>query len=352
MAFRDNDNRKTSRTSGNKRQGYGRKTGYGSDRQGRSRSRFAEDEKKPDSEPKSAPSDISELKEYMGQVCDYRIVRITPIGAYITPVSTVSGESLPDNVQHPEILLPKNEFGEKTPDKGRILSAFLYHDSEDRPVATLKTPVLTIGKLAVLKCRQASTIGAFLDWGLMKDLFLPFKEQTARVKVDDDVLVTLYLDKSCRLCASMKVYKLLRTDSDYMTGDNADGIVYELSTEHGAFVAIDNMFSAMIPRREIMRDLRVGEKLRFRIARVLPDGKLELSMREPGYLQINEDCDKIYEELQKAPNGFLPYHDKTASLVLKTKFNMSKNSFKRAIGHLYKKGLITIKEDGICLNDR
>ncbi|MBR4341432.1 MAG: RNA-binding protein [Lachnospiraceae bacterium] len=306
--------------------------------------------KKSEKEPKFAPSDISELKEYMGKVSLYRIVRITPIGAYITPASTEEGNPLSDTDNRCEILLPKNEFAEKTPDKGSLINAFLYHDSEDRPIATLKTPLLTIGKLAVLKCKQASSIGAFLDWGLMKDLFLPFKEQTAKVKADEDVLVTLYTDKSSRLCASMKVYKLLRTDSEYEPGDNVEALIYELSTEHGAYAAVDNIFSAMIPRRELMRDVRVGERLKLRVARVLPDGKLELSMREPGYLQIKEDCDKIYEELQKSPNGFLPYHDKTASLVLKTKFNMSKNSFKRAIGHLYKEGLITIQENGIALS--
>ena len=133
-----------------------------------------------DKEPKFAPSDISELKDYMGKVSVYRVARLTPIGAYITPACAEDGTSLPENAERPEILLPKNEFENKTPDKGSLINAFLYHDSEDRPIATIKTPILTIGSLAVLKCKQASTIGAFLEWGLMKDLFLPFKEQTAK----------------------------------------------------------------------------------------------------------------------------------------------------------------------------
>ena len=344
--MRDNENKFSRKSS------FSNKTGYKKTRTGTAGNKIAartQSTNKADKEPKSAPSDISELKDYLGKVSVYRIVRTTPIGAYITPAATADGASLSDAEGGKEILLPKNEFGEKKPVKGSLLEAFLYHDSEDRPVATIKTPALTIGSLALLKCKQASSIGAFLDWGLIKDLFLPFKEQTAKVKEGEDVLVTLYLDKSCRLCASMKIYKLLKTDSAYKTGDNVEGLVYELSTEHGAFVAVDNMFSAMIPNRELMRDVKVGEKLQFRVCRVLPDGKLELSMREPGYLQINEDCERILNELKASEKGFLPYHDKTESLILKTKFNMSKNSFKRAIGHLYKQGLITIYSNGIEL---
>ncbi len=306
----------------------------------------------------AAPTDISELRDFMGKVSPFRVVKLTPIGAYITPIasSDEASENASETISKSvlvntrrEILLPKNEFSDRELKHGVTINAFLYHDSEDRPIATLKEPALTIGGLALLKCTTASQIGAFLDWGLMKELFLPFKEQTAKIKPGAEVLVTLYTDKSSRLCASMKIYKLLRADSPYSAGDNVEGIAYEYSGAHGMYVAVDDMFSAMIPNKELMREVRIGERLKLRVSRVMHDGKLELSMREPEYLQINEDCDRILSELQAAKNGFLPYHDKTESLILKTKFNMSKNAFKRAIGHLYKQGLIEIREDGISL---
>ena len=200
-----------------------------------------------------------------------------------------------------------------------------------------------------MSCTESTQLGAFLDWGLLKDLFLPFKEQTYRVKKGDQVLVTLYLDKSSRLCASMKVYKLLKTDSPYVANDHVEGLVYELSDEHGAFVAVDNKYSAMIPVRELVKSVKIGDRPQLRVSKVLPDGKLELAMREQAHIQLNDDCTQIYEELKASKKGFLPYHDKTESLIIKNKFNMSKIAFKRAIGHLYKQGLIQIKDDGIYL---
>ena len=302
----------------------------------------------------------------LGQIQRLQVARITPIGAYLSKTSTLSfsNESSDkadilyskntDRASN-EVLLPNNEFktGENARrlDKDDLIDAFIYLDSEDRPIATLKKPALTLGGLALLKVRDVNSVGAFLDWGLLKDLFLPYKEQTGRVIPGDDVLVTLYTDKSGRLCASMKVYKLLRTDSEYRSGDQVTGLVYETSDNFGAFVAVDNCFSALIPKKELMRDVKVGERLSLRISKVLDDGKLELSMREPKYLQLGPDCDRVLQELKASKHGFLPYHDRSDSLVIKTKFNMSKNSFKRAIGHLYKQGLITIREDGISLNN-
>ena len=290
----------------------------------------------------------------IGTVQTLEVARITPIGAYLAVPGNTLSKNNADRAAD-EVLLPNNEFktGEnpRRLNRGDSLDAFVYLDSEDRPIATLRTPGLTLGGLAVLKCKDVNGVGAFLDWGLLKDLFLPYREQTAKVKPGDEVLVTLYQDKSNRLAASMKVYKLLRSDSPYQKGDNVNGFVYELSRDFGAFVAVDDMYTALIPKKELMRDLKIGERLSFRVSKVHEDGKLELSMREPGYLQIFSDCDIILNELRNAKNGFLPYHDKSESLVIKAKFNMSKNSFKRAIGHLYKEGKITIADNGITLKE-
>ena len=290
---------------------------------------------------RSSMPDPAEIKDILGIFSDFRVSKITPIGAFLSPLA--------NEISHFEILLPKNEFSGSEPERGKNIRAFTYLDSEDRPVATLRTPAIMLGGLALLKCREVTSLGAFLDWGLMKDLFIPFKEQTVRIKKGDEVLVTLYMDKSSRLCASMKIYKLLRTDSPYKANDHISGLVYELSDKHGAYVAVDNIYSGLIPQRELVKSIRVGDTLNLRISKVLEDGKLELSMREPGYLQLDSDCEKILNELKASSKGFLPYHDKTESLIIKNKFNMSKIAFKRAIGHLYKQGAIEIRDDGIAL---
>lgn len=299
---------------------------------------------------RSSLPDAAEIKGLLGTVSDFRINKLTPIGAFLTPMDPNGTEgSAGSSLSGFEILLPKNEFVDKSLRRGDLIQAYTYLDSEDRPVATLRTPAISLGGLALLKCNQATPLGAFLDWGLMKDLFLPFNEQTYKVKAGDEVLVTMYMDKSSRLCASMKVYKLLKTDSSYKPGDHVTGLVYQLSDRFGAYIAVDDIYFARIPAKDLVKSLRIGERPTLRVSKVLPDGKLELSMREPAHLQLSDDCELILNELKNAKNGFLPYHDKTESLILKTKFNMSKNAFKRAIGHLYKQGLIEIYENGIEL---
>ncbi len=294
----------------------------------------------------------------LGKEQDLKVLRTASVGVYLgeerdplavfVRADSANTASITDRT---DILLPKNEIKSGL-NIGDIVRAFVYLDSEDRPIATLRKPMLTIGSFAMLTVKDINKIGAFLDWGLAKDLFLPYREMTCSPAVGDRVLVTLYVDKSKRLCATMKLYKHLRTDSDYEKPDWADGTVYELSDEHGAYVAIDNLFSGMIPARELMRPVKVGETLRLRITKVLPDGKLELSMREPGYLQLGDDCEIIYNKLKAAKNGFLPFHDRSDPKLIKSEFNMSKNSFKRAIGHLMKDDLIDILDDGIKIRER
>ncbi len=290
----------------------------------------------------------------LGKVQTLEVLRITSVGAYIgespdplAVFSSGSGANRSSMTQTPDILLPNNETGGKlkTGDKVR---AFVYLDSEDRPVATLKTPMLTIGGIASLEVCDVTDIGAFLDWGLPKQLFLPFREQTAKPVVGKKVLVTLYVDRSKRLCATMKLYKHLRLDSEYRASDRVHGTVYEVSRDHGAYVAVDNLFSGMIPLKELVHKVNVGDELSLRVSRVLSDGKLELSLREPGYLQIHIDCDTIIKEL-KTRDGFLPLNDNSTAEEIKSTLGMSKNSFKRAIGHLYKEKNISISDQGISL---
>lgn len=246
-----------------------------------------------------------------------------------------------------KILLPKAQVPKGTQLKD-VLTVFVYKDSEDRPIATTLEPDITLGEVARLYVNQVTPIGAFLEWGLTKDLFLPFKEQLYEVKEGDAVLVTLYLDKSERLCASMHVYDALLNNSDYQKDDQVDGRVYEISENFGVFVAVDDKYSALIPKKEVFETYRINQPVHARVAQVMEDGRLTLSVKKKIPEQMNDDAEFILHCL-KAEGGFLPFHDKSSPDAIKNRFHMSKNAFKRAIGHLFKDGFITIGTDGIRL---
>lgn len=241
------------------------------------------------------------------------------------------------------VLLPKKQVPEGI-EKGDPVEVFLYKDSSDRMIATTKEPKLTLGKMAVLDVVDVGRVGAFLDWGLEKDLLLPFREQTAKVEKGDRCLVSLYIDKSGRLCATMKVYPLLRTDSPYQKNDTVKGTVYEISREFGAFVAVDNCFSALIPRREMYGRIRIGDEVEARVAAVKSDGKLDLSVRGRIPEQMDEDARQIMEQIEKR-GGELPFTDKADPEQIRAEFGLSKAAFKRAVGRLLKQGKIRIDEN-------
>lgn len=228
------------------------------------------------------------------------------------------------------------------------IEVFLYKDSKDRLIATTNEPKIVLGDTALLRVQQTGQMGAFLDWGLEKDLFLPFREQTAKVREGDECLVALYIDKSKRLCATMKVYHYLKCGSNYQKDDRVTGIVYELSDNFGAFVAVDNEYSALIPKKELVKKLHVGEQISARVMGVKEDGKLDLSLREKSYLQMNEDAQTLMDRLQQN-NGTLPFTDKASPELIRDEMNMSKNEFKRAVGNLLKAGKIEITENEIHL---
>ena len=243
------------------------------------------------------------------------------------------------------VLLPRKQVP-KDLEIGDPVEVFLYKDSADRLIATTQEPKITLGEVKALKVADTGKIGAFLNWGLEKDLLLPFKEQTAKVRKGDEVLVSLYVDKSGRLCATMKVYELLRTDSPYQKEDLVEGIIYDTSEQFGVFVAVDEKYSALIPRREAFGNLKVGARVSGRVIRVREDGKLDLSVREKAYLQMDKDAQMIWERLEKN-GGTLPFTDRSDAELIKTELGLSKNAFKRAAGRLLKAGKITIKENCI-----
>lgn len=246
-----------------------------------------------------------------------------------------------------KVLLPKKQVPEGT-EKGDELEVFLYRDSSDRPIATTSTPKLMMGEVALLKVSDVTGIGAFLDWGLEKDLFLPFKQQTVKVKAGEECLAALYIDKSGRLCATMKIYHYLRTDSPYGKNDIVTGRVYEISGNFGVFVAVDDQYSALIPKKELYggKKHRVGDIVSARVAGVKEDGKLELSVRQKAYLQMDEDGERVMK-LIESYGGELPFSDKASPEVIRRETGMSKNEFKRALGGLYRQRRVEIGENSV-----
>ncbi len=272
----------------------------------------------------------------LGKYQELIVTKETDFGVFL---NTPAGED------SEKILLPKAQVPKGTRLKD-VLNVFVYKDSEDRPIATTLEPDITLGDVARLYVNQVTPIGAFLEWGLSKDLFLPFKEQLYEVKEGDAVLVTLYIDKSERLCASMHVYQALRNDSDYQKDDSVFGRVYEISENFGVFIAVDDKYSALLPQKEVFETYRINQPVHARVAQIMEDGRLTLSVKKKIPEQMNEDADFIYRCLEQE-NGFLPFHDKSSPEAIKNRFHMSKNAFKRGIGHLLKEGKITIASDGI-----
>ena len=247
-----------------------------------------------------------------------------------------------------KVLLPKSQVPANAV-LGDSMEVFLYRDSQDRMIATCARPKLTLGGLAVLRVSQIGKIGAFLDWGLEKDLFLPYKEMNGKVREGDEVLVTLYLDKSSRLCASMKhLYDKLETNAPYEKGETVTGRVYEFGHDFGTFVAVDDRYSAMIPRSEDTSDLKIGDMIEARVTDVKADGKLDLSRRANKETQMDADAQRVLRVIEEYA-GVLPFNDKASPEIIMREMQMSKAAFKRAGGRLYKERRIEITEKSIRL---
>lgn len=275
------------------------------------------------------------------------VVKKTDFGVYLTDVELKDKE---DRKTEEEVLLPKNQL-ETEVEPGEELTVFLYKDSEDRLIATKIEPYIELDQIKKLKVKETTKIGAFLDWGLPKDLLLPFKEQKQRVSEGDEVMVTMYIDNSGRLCATTYIYDKLSLRTPYSKDDSVTAIIYEINPKYGAYAAVDGKYSALLPKKELHRDVKIGEVIEARVLEVKEDGKMDLSLRGKSYLQMDEDGELIFKKLEKE-RGFLPFHDKSDAEVIKKEFGMSKASFKRAIGRLFKERKILIKEDGIEINNR
>ena len=249
-----------------------------------------------------------------------------------------------------KVLLPVKQVPADV-EIGDALTVFVYRDSQDRLIATTNTPKIELDRIAKLKVAQISQIGAFLDWGLEKDLFLPFKEQTYKVKPGDECLVVLYVDKSSRLCASMRrVYNYLVPADCYEKDSQVSGTVIEINPDYGAYVAIDDKYYGMIPNNELFSKVNIGDRIEGRVVKVRDDGKLMIGLRKKAYLQMDDDSQFVLDEIKKR-GGRLPFNDKASPELIRSQFNMSKNEFKRAVGRLFKERKIVINPDSIELTD-
>ena len=271
----------------------------------------------------------------LGETQKLTVVKRTEFGVYLAE----------ENEGEERVLLPIKQVPGGT-QTGDAVEVFIYRDSKDRLISTTHTPLLKMGEVARLTVADVNKFGAFLNWGLEKDLFLPFKQQTVKVKKGDTPLVSLYIDKSSRLCATMNVYENLRKDSPYGKDDRVTGVVYETSPNFGLFVAVDDKYSALIPKKEVYGDIKVGDTVTARVTGVKEDGRLDLSVREKAYLQIEQDAEKVLRVLDSF-DGAMPFNDKASPEVIRREMQMSKNEFKRAVGHLLKNGMIEIGEKSI-----
>lgn len=262
------------------------------------------------------------------------VLREKEIGVYLGETESDAG-----------VLLPRKEVPEGT-QVGDTLEVFIYKDSEDRLIATTLPVPFEVGEVACLPVSQVTDIGAFLDWGLVKELFLPFKEQRGKLRPGMQIPVLLYVDKSQRLCATMYIYKHLQKNPPYQKNDRVTGIVYEIKPELGAFLAVDRRYYGMIPKQELYESYRPGDEVSARVLKVRPDGKLDLSARRKAHAQMNEDAEKVWQAILEY-DGELPFTDKTDPEIIKRELSLSKNAFKRAVGRLLKEGRIEIWDQAI-----
>ena len=298
-----------------------------------------------------------------------RIDRIKDVGAYLTDGKGLEctwkrSESAKAPEEIMDVLLPTRQIPEGL-EIGDNVEVFLYRDSEDRIIATTHEPLITLGEIKKLKVKSVSDIGAFLDWGLSRDLFLPFKEQTVKVQQEKAYLVKLYIDKTGRLAASMKIAGALKTNDTFKKGDHVKGIVYNVKKDFGVFVALYNKaildengedekqnavitYSGLIHSSEVFENLYVGDEVTCRVVKAREDGKLDLAMRDEIPLQMEKDAEMVLDII-KSYGGKLPFNDKADAAIIKREFGLSKNAFKRAVGRLYKNKLIEISDDGITL---
>lgn len=273
----------------------------------------------------------------LGKISLLPINRFTDSGAY---VATESGE---------EVLVP-NRYLTGNEREGDVLSVFIYTDSEDRPVAVTDVPKACLDEWAVMEVKELTSFGAFVDWGLPKDLFVPKAEIGKNMQVGEKYLIRVCADyRTNRLIGSSKYRDFIYpAPKDYEPGQEVSGLIFE-KTDLGYKVLLENRYEGLIFGNEVFQPLRLGERRRLFVKKQRDDGKIDLQLQPPGRAKYEEGAEKILYILRE--KGFLPLHDKSDPEEIKEVLGMSKKHFKQCIGQLYKAKEIVILEDGIKLND-
>ena len=276
------------------------------------------------------------MKLQLGQMNRLTVVRFTDHGAYLS-----GGPE--------DILLPRKYVPEELK-TGDEIDVFVYLDNEERLVATTETPRAQVGDFAWLEVAWVNNYGAFLDWGLMKDLFVPFREQKMKMQKGKSYLVHVHLDpETYRIMASAKVERYLSTDyPPYHGGDEVQLLIWQ-KTDLGFKAIVDNKYAGLLFDDEIFRNLHSGDRVTAYVKQVRPDGKIDLSLQKKGQKAVVDFSDTLLQHLQ-TNGGRSPLGDKSPAEEIYAVFGVSKKVFKKAIGDLYKRHLITIEPDGITLN--
>lgn len=272
----------------------------------------------------------------IGKVNTLKIVKEVEFGLYL------------DGGTHGEILLP-TRYVPKGVNVDEYIDVFIYSDSEDRLIATTETPLAEVNQFAYLKVKDINKIGAFLNWGLMKDLMVPYAEMRSEMHAGISYLVYVYLDKeSERIVASSKLERYLdNVPTDYEEGQEVDLIIWD-KTDLGVKVIVNELHIGLLYANEIFQPLQPGQRVKGYIKKLREDEKIDVALQKQGYEQVEGIAGVILEKLQTR-GGFIEATDKTSPESIKHMFGVSKKVFKKAIGALYKDRLIDIEKDGIRL---
>ncbi|MCK8828345.1 S1-like domain-containing RNA-binding protein [Natroniella acetigena] len=271
----------------------------------------------------------------LGKFNQGEVIKRTDFGVYL-------------DIDDEEVLLPLKYVPTGT-EIGDQLEVFIYRDSQERLIATTLTPKAKVGEFAYLKVKDVNRVGAFLDWGLEKDLFVPFAEQEGKMKEGKSYVVGVFLDQQTdRITASQRLDKFIEQEQiELSEGDEVELLIYRF-TDLGVKVIINNKYYGLIYNDDLYRELEVGQETTGYIKKIREDNKIDVSLRKIGYGRIEDAKEKILKQLV-AEDGFLPLHDKSSPQAIKDRLQMSKGSFKKAIGGLYKEKIIDITEEGIRL---
>lgn len=274
--------------------------------------------------------------DLLGRIVTLTVRRFGPPGAFLA----TNAEDLAPTAE--VLLLPGGEVPEGTKE-GDALQVFIYKDSEDRPIATTRTPKLVLGEVAFLTVTDNASFGAFVDYGLMKELLVPRAEQTRDVLIGERHPIGLYLDSTQRLAGTMRVSEMLRAQGEFGQDEWVVGEAWRKEPELGVFVILEGRFVGLLPKSE-PNTLARGETGRFRVASILPDGKIELSLRGHAHQEVNGDAQKILAALGRA--GTPKIGDHSSPELIRSLFGLSKKAFKRAAGKLLKEGAVAIDAEG------